>query len=223
MSANGSATFRIYADDTIVAESAELTPADAAVTLSANLTGATWLRLVTDAGAATTSDHADWAMPLVVCGDSTEPSMPELTLYSFESGTDSFRTANTSGGSVAQSAAFQTDGAQGLEVTAPTDGNWFGAAFATAQDLSAFSTFKVDLKTGAVGTPGELAIQIGAANTWCQGSLWGWTNPNRTGTIKRNLSELACPVGTTLDLTQVRAIWVFLKAGTFQIDNVRAE
>jgi alpha-galactosidase len=222
-SASGSATFTIYADDTVVAESEELTFADEAVTLDADLTGATWLRLVTDPGAAVTGDYADWAMPLLVCGDTTEPSSPELTLFSFESGTDGFTTANPDGGSVEQSEDFHTDGSQGLEVTAPENGNWFGQRFSTPVDLSALSTLKVDLKTDTTGTPGELAIQIGAANAWCQASLWTWTNPNRTATIKRSLSDLACPAGATRDLTQVRAVWVFLKAGTFQIDNVRAE
>ena len=149
--------------------------------------------------------------------------MPELTLASFESGTDEFKTANATGGSVEQSSAFHTEGAQGLEVVAPSDGNWFGFTLPTAVDLSEFSALKVDLKTGGDGTPGELAIQVGAENSWCQGSLWTWINPSRTGTIKRSMSELACGAGANLDLTQVRAIWVFLKAGTFHIDNVRAE
>jgi alpha-galactosidase len=124
---------------------------------------------------------------------------------------------------VAQSNAFASDGEQGLEVVAPADGNWYGRILAEPLDLSAFSTLKVDLATSVEGTSGEFALQVGPASSWCQGSLWTWTNPNKTGTIKRSLDEIACPSGTTKDLTQVRAIWVFLKAGTFQIDNVRAE
>ncbi len=223
VSGNGSVTFIIYADDEVVAESAELTAADAAETLSADVTGATWLRLVVEPGGATTGDHADWAMPLLVCGDSTEPSAPELTLFSFEAGDEDWTVANSSGGALASTDAFHTEGDRGLEVVAPTDGNWFGRSLTTPLDLTAFSTLKVDLQTSAEGTSGEFALQVGASSAWCQGSLWTWTNPKRTGTIKRSLNEIACPSGTTLDLSDVRGIWVFLKAGTFQIDNVRAE
>lgn len=49
------------------------------------------------------------------------------------------------------------------------------------------------------------------------------TSPADGNWFKRAASTLACPAGATLDLTQVRAVWVFLKGGTFTIDNLRAE
>jgi alpha-galactosidase len=66
-SANGSASFRIYADDRLVADSGTRTVADPALTLTANLSGATWLRLVADPGPSTDSDHTDWAEPILTC------------------------------------------------------------------------------------------------------------------------------------------------------------
>jgi alpha-galactosidase len=65
--ANGAAAFRIYADDRLAADSGTRTVDDPALTLSANLTGAIWLRLVTDPGATTNSDHTDWAEPTITC------------------------------------------------------------------------------------------------------------------------------------------------------------
>jgi alpha-galactosidase len=64
---NGAAAFRIYADDRLVADSGTRTVDDPALTLTANLSGAVWLRLVTDPGADTNSDHTDWAEPTLTC------------------------------------------------------------------------------------------------------------------------------------------------------------
>ena len=100
--AAGSASFAVYADDRLVAESGVLTASDSVTTLSADLTSANLLRLVTDPAGETSGDHADWAAPRIVCGGSTEPSSVERTLFSFESGTDEFTIANAdAGGSVA--------------------------------------------------------------------------------------------------------------------------
>jgi alpha-galactosidase len=67
-SSNGSVTFELWADATKVADSGMLTVADAAKTLSADVTGVTFLRLVvTDGGNGVDSDHADWADPKLTC------------------------------------------------------------------------------------------------------------------------------------------------------------
>jgi alpha-galactosidase len=223
VTANGSASFQILADGNIVAESAVLGVDDAAQTLTADLTGATLLELVTDANGNSDSDHTDWAAPQIVCGGSTGPTVVERLLFSFEGGVDGFATANPTGGSVVSSTAFATDGAQGLEVTSPTDGNWFGLRLPETLDLSAFSTLRYDVKTTAIGTPGEFAVEVGPNATWCQGGLWTWTNANASKTITRAFDEIECPAGTTLDKSQIRGIWLFLKDGTFTIDNVRAQ
>jgi alpha-galactosidase len=66
--ANGTVTFEIWADDRKVADSGVMDTAMPAKTLTADLTGATLLRLVvTDAGDGTNSDHADWADPRLTC------------------------------------------------------------------------------------------------------------------------------------------------------------
>jgi alpha-galactosidase len=66
--AKGSVTFEIWADGTKVADSGLLTTADAAKHLTADVTGATFLRLVvTDGGDGNDSDHADWADARLTC------------------------------------------------------------------------------------------------------------------------------------------------------------
>jgi alpha-galactosidase len=226
VTSGGSATFQIYADDALVTESSSLTAADAAQTLTADLTGATLLRLVTVPGAASDGDHADWAAPQIVCGTSTAPTTTDQTLFSFETDTESWTLSNpAAGGSMALSTAFHTAGSQGLQLTSPGDGNWFGRVLAAPLDLTGKTLLAFDLKTGEIGTSGEFAVQVGAgANpAWCQGGKWTWTNPNSSRTIKTAFSEMTCPAGTTMDVSQIGAVWVFVKGGTFTIDQVRAE
>ncbi|QNK79441.1 NPCBM/NEW2 domain-containing protein [Nakamurella sp. PAMC28650] len=64
----GSAIFQIYADNGKVADSGVLTGADPARTLTADLTGATWLKLVVDDNGSADHNHADWAGPRLTCG-----------------------------------------------------------------------------------------------------------------------------------------------------------
>jgi len=59
--------FQIYADDTKVADSGVITNKSAVKSLTANLTGANWLRLHVDPDGATTYDHGDWAGPVLTC------------------------------------------------------------------------------------------------------------------------------------------------------------
>ncbi|MDN3356652.1 NPCBM/NEW2 domain-containing protein [Actinomadura sp. DC4] len=66
--ANGSVTFELWADGTKVADSGLLTTADPAKHLTADVSGATFVRLVvTDGGNGTNSDHSDWADARLTC------------------------------------------------------------------------------------------------------------------------------------------------------------
>nr|WP_260848701.1 NPCBM/NEW2 domain-containing protein [Streptomyces sp. SLBN-118] len=66
---NGSAVFRIYRDDALVADSGRVTGADATRRLTADLTGGLEVRLVvTDSGDGVDYDHADWVVPTLSCG-----------------------------------------------------------------------------------------------------------------------------------------------------------
>ncbi|MDT4973305.1 MAG: alpha-galactosidase, partial [Pseudonocardiales bacterium] len=65
---NGSVDFQVWADGSKVADSGTVTGADTAKHITANLSGATFVRLVvTDAGNGNNSDHADWAAAQVTC------------------------------------------------------------------------------------------------------------------------------------------------------------
>jgi alpha-galactosidase len=64
----GSTTFEIWADGMKVADSGLRTWADPALTLSAQLTGAKYLKLVlTDGGNTNSYDRGDWAAPRLTC------------------------------------------------------------------------------------------------------------------------------------------------------------
>ncbi|WP_169789034.1 NPCBM/NEW2 domain-containing protein [Nonomuraea candida] len=219
------ATFTVYADDAAVATSGPVS-SGAAEPLTADLTGAAWLRLVAESAAP--GVPADWAAPVLTCGGVPDdsPVLPESqTLFSFESGTDDFTIANPGdGGTVAQSPLFHTDGAHGLKVSTPVAGNWFGRALAAPLDLSGKTMLKFDVKAGDVGTVGEIAVQMGENWTWCQGGLWTWTNAGASRTVTERFDQISCPVGVTLDPGDIRAVWVFLNTGgDVHIDNLRAE
>ncbi|MET8148791.1 NPCBM/NEW2 domain-containing protein [Actinoplanes sp. NPDC005259] len=226
------ATFTVYADETAAATSGPVNSGDAPRSLVADLTGATWLRLATvsgDAGTgAATAVQTDWAAPVLTCGGAApdDPVLPESrTLFSFESGTDGWTTANPPDGEgVARSADFHTDGGYGLAVTTSAGGNWFGSRPAAPLDLSGRTTFKFDLRAGGAGTVGEIAVQVGSAGSWCQGGFWTWTNPGASRTVTRHLTDIDCPLGVTLDLSQVTGIWIFLNTGgVHHVDNLRVE
>jgi alpha-galactosidase len=221
----GPATFTVYADDRVAAASQPMSSGDAPVTLTADLTGARWLRLVT---AAPDGTRTDWADPVLTCGDAgpEDPVLPvRQTIFSFETGTDGFTIANPgSGGTVARSAAFHTDGGYGLEVATPVAGNWFGAPVPASLDLTGRSGLEFDVRAGDVGTVGEIAVQVGDDLTWCQGGRWAWVGAHASRTITEPFSDLECPSGTTLDVSQIRVVWVFLNTGgVVHIDQVRAE
>jgi alpha-galactosidase len=223
--ATGPATFTVHADDAVAATSGPLSSGAAPVTLTADLTGVRWLRLVTTGAAGT---QTDWADPVLSCGAAGpgDPVLPvRQTIFSFEDGTDGFTTANPgTGGSVSPSTVFHTDGASGLRVSTPVPGNWFGAPVPAGLDLSGRSGLAFDLRTEDVGSVGEIAVQVGDAYTWCQAGRWAWTNPHSSRTISESFDDIECPSGTTLDVSQIRVVWVFLNSGgVVHIDHVRAE
>ena len=65
---NGSVDFQVFADGTKVADSGVVHGPDAAAHLTADLSGAQFVRMVvTDGGDGNTYDHADWAAAQVAC------------------------------------------------------------------------------------------------------------------------------------------------------------
>jgi alpha-galactosidase len=63
----GNVIFQVFADGNKVADSGTITNTSAVQTLTANVTGASWLRLHVDPNGETTFDHADWAGPQLTC------------------------------------------------------------------------------------------------------------------------------------------------------------
>jgi mannan endo-1,4-beta-mannosidase len=144
-----------------------------------------------------------------------------LPLFSFETGTEGWASANwqSNAGVTEQSSDFATDGSQGLKVTT-ADGGWFGVTFPAPVDLTGKIKIKLDIKTGAVGTSQNVALQLGDGWTWCQGT-WGWVNSGSTATTELDLLSLGC---ASPDLTKLQGMYVwFSGGGTFYMDYVRAE
>jgi alpha-galactosidase len=87
--------------------------------------------------------------------------------------------------------------------------------------LTGRSGLEVDLRTEDVGTVGEFAVQVGEDLTWCQGGRWAWTNPHSSRTVTEPFDDIECPSGTTLDVSQIRLVWVFLNTGgVVHLDHV---
>lgn len=154
----------------------------------------------------------------------------ERTLFSFEEGTEDWTIANPGDGdgdgdTMTQATAFHTEGEHGLAVATPMAGNWFGRVLAQPLDLSGYSRLRFDVRAGpTAGTSGEIAVQVGPELSWCQGGRWAWAGSGTSRTITEAFDEIECPAGVTLDLSQIRAVWVFLNGGdTRHVDNIRAE
>jgi mannan endo-1,4-beta-mannosidase len=150
------------------------------------------------------------------------PGAP-IQFASFEDATlDGWAPGNwqTDAGTLSQQTSFHTDGAAGLHVSA-VGGGWFGTNLATPLDISAKSALKVDLRTGpSAGTSIDIAIQNSSDFTWCQGNF-GFVPQGTTTTFVADLASGFSCDGTTL--TDIRAIWVYISPGEFDLDNVRAE
>lgn len=126
----------------------------------------------------------------------------------------------TNAGTVSQQSTFHPDGSYGLHVAA-VDGGWFGTNLTEPVDISAKAALKVEIQTGAAaGTSIDIAVQVGPAYNWCQGAF-AWVPQGTTTTFTADLVDgFSCDVTT---LTDIRAIWVYLSPGSFDLDNVRAE
>ena len=145
-----------------------------------------------------------------------------IKLFSFETGTEGWGPENgqPGTGTVAQSPAFHSDGAQSLQVTTG-DGGWFGVRLApTPANLTPKTHLKFEIQTTSAGTSQNAALQLTDSWTWCEGS-WGWINPGTTATVEIDLRALNCGV---TDVSRLQAVWVwFSGGGVFYIDGVRAE
>ena len=140
-------------------------------------------------------------------------------LFSFEDSSEGWAQANweTSAGTVAQSGDFATDGSSGLRIDA-ANGGWFGLNLPAAVDISSKTRLRVDLQTTTAGTSFNVALQVGAGFTWCEGT-WGYADANTTALIDVDLTTLSCAA----ELNDIRGIYLYFNSGSHYIDAVRAE
>lgn len=165
----------------------------------------------------------------VVLGNTVGARTPQLAatdasvmpLFSWETGTDGW----TPTSSVVRTTDFHIDGAWGLKLTNTSGGGWRGAVLPQALDLSAVTRLRFDVKTGATGTTGNIAFQVGDAWQWCELPTWSWIDPNTTATIDTDLTQnFKCNgVVQPMARARIRAIYVYYGTGVFWQDNFRAD
>jgi hypothetical protein len=106
-------------------------------------------------------------------------------------------------------------------VTASQSG-WFGLQFPNPLNLTGRPQLSLDIVNAGTPASADLVIQDGSNWTWCQSNAWPWLTTNSETTLVMPLTPAGAGCAN-LDLTQVRALYVYLAAGnTYYIDNVRA-
>jgi mannan endo-1,4-beta-mannosidase len=143
-----------------------------------------------------------------------------IMLFSFESGTDGWRSVNSlpNAGTASQSSEFATNGSSSLRVDTGT-GDWFGTNLAAPVDLSAKTRLRIDLRLVGPGQGHNVALQVGSGFAWCEGT-WQNAESDSITVVEIDLTAMGCRA----DHNDVRALWLFLGGErTYFIDAVRAE
>ncbi len=148
------------------------------------------------------------------------PTAP-INIESFEAGADGWKALNGNG-SVASETTFATNGSKGLQLTSTGNGDWFGANLQNPLSIAGKTTIAIDVQN-LFGESPSIAIQTGSGWNWCQSS-----GPTGSGagassgfTLTYDVATLSCTPAQ--DLTQIHALWFYFNAGTFDVDNVRAQ
>ncbi|HEY0785508.1 MAG TPA: cellulase family glycosylhydrolase [Acidobacteriaceae bacterium] len=145
-------------------------------------------------------------------------ALQPILIQSFETGTVNWGPQNSGGGTVSQETNYYTDGQYGLQVNSTGGGGWFGTDSMGTLDLSSKTAFAYDIDTPNNGSSVNIEVDSGTPMTRCTGTNWGWADSSSsTQTIPFN--TLSC----TPDLAHVTGVWIFFSAGTYYIDNVRAQ
>lgn len=142
-----------------------------------------------------------------------------VRLFSFEAGTEGWRSINSLPATLAQSGEFATHGASSLRVDVGAAADWFGVNLATPVDLSGKTNLRVDLRLVGAAQGHNVALQVGDGFAWCEGT-WQNAEADSSTVVDIDLTAMGCRAAQN----DVRAIWLFLGgARTYYIDNVRAE
>jgi len=154
-----------------------------------------------------------------------------ILLASFETGTEGWVTDEPVSFDLQMSQAsdFATDGSFSLQIDT-ADEVWVGRTFLTAKDLTGKSSVSVDLRILEVETPTGMAVQFDEEEWWCQ-SAWGSAEPGTEVTVTLDLATAklqegpggSCDHPPGSDLRKLKAVWVYLGEGSFQVDNLRVE
>ncbi len=143
-----------------------------------------------------------------------------VILFSFEDGTQGWRSINGLAATFAQSSDFATDGSSSLRVDVGAAGDWFGTNFDAPIDLSDKTRLLVDLRLVGPAQGHNVVLQVGSGFAWCENSTWQNADANSTTTLEIDLTSMSCRA----EQNDVRGIWLFLGENrTYHVDAVRAE
>jgi hypothetical protein len=153
-----------------------------------------------------------------------------LLLASFESGTEGWAASpdQADNGLTSQASDFATEGSSSLRVDSAglPERGWYGTEFQTPIDVSGKSSVSLDIRTMGVGTQEAIAVQFFLTEDlwiWCQSDPWGRVGPETDATITLDFDNMSCD-GSPSDRNKLAAVWVWFEgAGSFRVDNVRAE
>ena len=119
---------------------------------------------------------------------------------------------------MSQTNAYHTDGQYSLQVQSLGSGDWFGRNLPNTLNVAGKTALKFDIDAVTNGSGVNVSIQSGSGWQWCQGNSWPYISGSNS-TVTVQFSDMSCAP----DLTQIHAIWIFMNAGTYDVDNVRAE
>ena len=147
------------------------------------------------------------------------PTAP-IAIESFESGPDGWKALNGNG-TVASESSYATDGSKGLQITSTGSGDWFGANLQNTLSISGKTTIAIDVQN-LFGESPSISIQTGPSYNWCQSLGPTRSTAASSGfTLLYDVAAMSC--SPAQDLTQIHALWFYFNAGTFDVDNVRAQ
>lgn len=162
---------------------------------------------------------------LTYCLDSLRAAAPvnptaPIVIESFESGPDGWKALNGNGG-VASETTYDTDGANGLQITFTGSGDRFGANLQNTLSISGKTTIAIDVQN-LFGPSPNIAIRTGEGGNWCQSSGPASSAAASSGfTLSCDVATMSC--SQAQDLTHIHALWFYFSAGQFDADNVRAQ
>lgn len=152
---------------------------------------------------------------------------PTSTVFDFEADAQGWGPVTAGTATAMSSADYATSGTKSLKLTISAEG-WMGADFAELKDFSGKTKIVYDIKTTDAATNTmTFVLKEGDTGRWCETKPDSWLEAGKTQTVTLDVTvNFQCydPAETRkVNLSQIKGFYLYMKAGTFYIDNVRFE